>query len=245
MKPLTMAKRLTILAGDAVWIFMFSWYGFHTDFTYRGYNRFTLAYVSFTLLLMANIAEFRFFASIFDEAYMNKKDKSRTLHTRIRGIWYDLAAFNHPGGPIALHLCEGRDGTALFESHHYLIPSKRLYAILNKYKVRKAERSLSLPFLALTNHKLALLFFSQVDDELQKTIKTIDARDDGAHYVWENYENDVFTMDVKKMVVDHFTPIAKARGISLRQATKATPQRWLMIFSMMAAFVCTLPAFLR
>ena len=47
------------------------------------------------------------------------------------------------------------------------------------------------------------------------------------------------------MVVDHFTPIAKARGISLRQATKATPQRWAMILTMMATFVCTLPAFLR
>ena len=77
----------------------------------------------------------RFFASVFDEAYMNKKDATHSLHTRIRGVWYDLAKFDHPGGPIALHLCEGRDGTALFESHHYLIASKRLYAILNKYKV--------------------------------------------------------------------------------------------------------------
>tara|TARA_B110000305_G_C19377028_1_gene607547 strand:+ start:301 stop:594 length:294 start_codon:yes stop_codon:yes gene_type:complete len=45
------------------------------------------------------------------------------------------------------------------------------------------------------------------------------------------------------MVIDHFTPIAEARGISLRAATKASPQRWLMVTSLMAAFFTTLPSF--
>ncbi|GMI48090.1 hypothetical protein TrCOL_g884 [Triparma columacea] len=159
---------------------------------------------------------FSYFGSeIFDEAKYDQKGDGH-LYTRIRGQWYDLAKFQHPGGPVALNLAKGRDGTALFESHHYLMSHKALYGVLNKYKV---------------------------DAEVAKTIKTIDPRDDGAHYVWDKYEEDPFTVDIKKMIVDHFKPIAKARGITLREATKATPQRWLMILSLMAAFFATIPYF--
>jgi hypothetical protein len=74
---------------------------------------------------------------------------------------------------------------------------KALYGVLNKYKI---------------------------EPDVAKTLKMIDPRDDGAHYVWDKYEEDEFTLDIKKLIKDHFTPIAKARGISLREATKATPQ---------------------
>jgi len=40
------------------------------------------------------------------------------LITKIHGRYFDLTAFKHPGGPIALGLVAGRDGTELFESHH-------------------------------------------------------------------------------------------------------------------------------
>ena len=60
MKFFTIAKRVLIFLCNATWCFMFSWYGVHTDFEFQGFNRFTLAYVSFTLILMANIAEFRY-----------------------------------------------------------------------------------------------------------------------------------------------------------------------------------------
>ena len=72
-----------------------------------------------------------------------------------RGEWYDLQHFNHPGGPVALALCVGRDGTALFESHHYLIEHKRLMSILSKFKVPPS---------------------------IAQGLKTMDPRDDGAHY---------------------------------------------------------------
>jgi delta11-fatty-acid desaturase len=161
-----------------------------------------------------------FGAKIFDEATgpCKKTDSDHHLYTRIRGIWYDLAKFEHPGGPVAVNLAKNRDATALFESHHYLITHEKLYATLNKYKV---------------------------SDDLQKSLTTFDKRDDGAHYVWDKYEEDPFMLDIKKMVIDHFKPIAKARGITLREATKATPQRWTMILSMMAMFFATLPAFVR
>ena len=46
-------------------------------------------------------------------------------HTRIRGEWYNLQSFDHPGGPVAISLAMGRDATALFESHHYFIDHGR------------------------------------------------------------------------------------------------------------------------
>ena len=155
---------------------------------------------------------------VFVEASPPTSSKEAHLYTRIRGVWYDLANFAHPGGPVALNLAKGRDSTALFESHHYLIPHKQLMGVLSKYKA---------------------------SDELQKTLATFDKRDDGAHYVWDKYEEDPFVKEIKNMVVDHFTPIAKARGVTLREASKATPQRWTMILTMMAAFFATLPAYTR
>ena len=178
---------------------------------------FTAVVVALALLALVNVAEFRCFAEVFSEARRPERGGA-ALHTRIRGVWYDLSGFDHPGGPVALRLSEGRDGTALFESHHYLIPTKRLHAILEKYRANAA---------------------------LQTTLETLDSRDDGAHYVWDKYEDDPFTVDVKNMVVAHFTPMATTRGISLRAATKATPVRWAMIVAMMVAFASTLPAFLR
>ena len=173
------------------------------------------------LMLLSTFVGFKLFSKfgtkIYDEAC--KHDKHGYLHIKIRNQWYDLAKFDHPGGPVALNLAKDRDATALFESHHYLIPSKKLYGILNKYKLS--------------------------DEEVKKRdVKTIDPRDDGAHYEWEGYENDPFTLGIKEIVVEHFTKIAEERGISLREATKATPARWFMILSMMAMFFATVPSFL-
>ena len=53
----------------------------------------------------------------------------------IHGRWYDLSAFNHPGGPIALGLANARDATALFEAHHSLSERKSLLSELNRYQV--------------------------------------------------------------------------------------------------------------
>ena len=93
---------------------------------------------------------------------LNRPSTHRSHHSHTppaagpsRGEWYDLQNFDHPGGPVALALCVGRDGTALFESHHYLIEHKRLMSILSKFKVPHA---------------------------IAQDLKTMDPRDDGAHY---------------------------------------------------------------
>jgi len=154
---------------------------------------------------------------LFDETRHVNNHPHEHVYARIRGVWYDFAQFDHPGGPIALNLAKDRDATALFESHHLLVPNNKLDSILAKFKV---------------------------DDETAKNIQTLDPRDDGAHYVWEGFENDDFVRDAKELLVSYFLPIAKRRGITLYQATKATPEKWFMIFVLASLFVSSLRPFI-
>lgn len=54
----------------------------------------------------------------------------------IHGKWYDVTKFKHPGGPIMLSLGNGRDATALFESHHPFTARETLERMLNKYQIQ-------------------------------------------------------------------------------------------------------------
>lgn len=178
-------------------------------------------FLTLTLFYYACKSVFLFFDRhgwrVFHEGAKPQNLKS-PIYTRIRGVWYDMKDFDHPGGPVAIALAQDRDATALFESHHYLMNHDKLYAILGKYKV---------------------------PDDVAAGLKTMDPRDDGAHYDWDSYDKDPFANDVKEMLKEHFLPEAQRRGISLREATKATPQRWCMILSLMAAFFATLPSMVR
>ncbi|EJK63718.1 hypothetical protein THAOC_15610 [Thalassiosira oceanica] len=62
-------------------------------------------------------------------------------------------------------------------------------------------------------------------------------------YNWDGVDNDTFTCEVKRHVNEHFAAIAERRGVSVNEATKATPARWLLIWTLVAAFVSTLPPF--
>ena len=66
---------------------------------------------------------------------------TQKIITLIHGKYYDLTNFKHPGGPIALSLLEGRDGTELFESHH-LFTKKDVLEILSSYEVGKTAQSI-------------------------------------------------------------------------------------------------------
>ena len=160
---------------------------------------------------------------IFTEAkspiQRNPKKQSDRLLTKIHNKWYNITNFDHPGGPIALSLINGRDGTALFESHHPFMSRSHLMKILNKYEVRNKQQQI----------------------ELQ--CKLMDIRDDG-YYNWDDIENDTFVLDLKTYVIDYFTNIAKKRNVSLNQAAKATPARWMLIVSLMTCFFGTLPYYI-
>ncbi len=77
-------------------------------------------------------------------------------------------------------------------------------------------------------------------EEDERGCQLMDARDDG-YYTWDNVENDPFVNDLKELVNDYFAEIAKKRGVTLNQAAKATPARWMLITSLMACFFGTLP----
>ena len=66
-------------------------------------------------------------------------DVSRQYVTRIHNKWYDLQGFDHPGGPVARSLVDGRDGTALFVAHHPFTSPSKLDAVLRKYEVSEED----------------------------------------------------------------------------------------------------------
>lgn len=141
--------------------------------------------------------------------------------TRIHGKWYNLKDFKHPGGPIALSLIGARDGTALFESHHPFTSRDKLEQVLEKYRVRQAQEEPVASVLA----------------------SVLDKHDDGAHYVWA--DGDSFEQELKAKVREYFVREAARRGVSVLEATKATPRRWLEIAVMFCVFACSVPALVR
>lgn len=56
----------------------------------------------------------------------------------VKGKYYDLSKFKHPGGPIALQLARGRDADALIREYHPFSEDK-VRAILDKYLVERPE----------------------------------------------------------------------------------------------------------
>jgi fatty acid desaturase len=154
---------------------------------------------------------------IFDEVRSAKNRPHDHHYTKIRGEWYDFAQFNHPGGPVALNLIKDRDATALFESHHLLVSRQKMDKILSKYKVKNS---------------------------IAITLKTLDIKDDGGHYIWDKFDDDAFVRDLKQLLHDYFQPIAKQRNCSLYEAVKASPERWLLIGSLFGLFISTLPSFI-
>lgn len=154
---------------------------------------------------------------IFEEARSTKNRPHEHLYTKIRGEWFDLATFEHPGGPVALYLAKDRDATALFESHHLLTSRSKMEKILSKYKV---------------------------DAALAKHLQTMDPNEDGGHYDWKNFDNDAFVCDMKQLLYNYFQPIAKEKNCSIYQATKASPEKWAIICILAIAFVSTLPPYI-
>jgi len=61
------------------------------------------------------------------------------VFTKIHGKYYNLAGYDHPGGPVALSLADSRDATELFESHHLFSDKSKLASILKKYEVQESE----------------------------------------------------------------------------------------------------------
>ena len=147
----------------------------------------------------------------------NKATVDREFITRIHNKWYDLRGFDHPGGPVARSLADGRDATALFVAHHPFSEPKKMDAVLRKYEV--SEEDVKRRNLTATILK---------DNDL------------GEDYQWT--WSDPFEIELKKEVKGYFEKEAKRRGVSFFQATKATPRRWLEILSLTCLFLSTVPS---
>jgi len=147
----------------------------------------------------------------------------------IHGKWYDMSGYNHPGGPIMLRLGASRDATALFESHHPFTSRKHLEQLLEKHRV-------------------------QDPSDPAAGCQLLDQRDHEQMYAWPEPEKttsdqsqrplSAFALELQSRVRDYFAAEAKRRGVSLLQATKATPAKWMQLALMFALFSATLPYFL-
>ncbi|OAE24732.1 hypothetical protein AXG93_2016s1370 [Marchantia polymorpha subsp. ruderalis] len=140
------------------------------------------------------------------------------LVTKIHDKWYDLTDFEkiHPGGPVALGLASGRDGTVMFESHHPFTHRKILDAILQKY---------------------------ELDEESSRHLKTLEEQHGIAEhrFNWKSEFGDALKFHVK----EYFEAEAKRRNVSLVAATKAPPERWFEIAVLGVIFFATLVSFIR
>eukprot|EP00730_Choanoeca_flexa_P002052 TRINITY_DN10892_c0_g1_i2.p1 TRINITY_DN10892_c0_g1~~TRINITY_DN10892_c0_g1_i2.p1 ORF type:complete len:444 (+),score=95.02 TRINITY_DN10892_c0_g1_i2:355-1686(+) len=152
--------------------------------------------------------------------------KPNTRAMRIHNKWYNVENFDHPGGPVMLELGKGRDATGLFESHHPFTSRARLEGLLAKY-------------------------------ETDEPCQLIDDKDSGEEFIWPEYEQkdsaaaledapvSEFASELRTRVKAYFQAEAKRRGVSLIQATKATPYRWFEITFLSVLFLATLPAVFR
>nr|PNR35346.1 hypothetical protein PHYPA_023246 [Physcomitrium patens] len=142
--------------------------------------------------------------------------KPTRLLTKIHGKWYDLTEFErlHPGGPVTLGLARGRDATIMFESHHPFTDRKILDAILMKYEISSSN---------------------------SRNLETLEQRYGVAEhsFQWPSAFGEALKFDVKQ----YFESEAKRRNISLREATKATPARWIEISILGALYLSTFPGF--
>ena len=73
---------------------------------------------------------------------------------------------------------------------------------------------------------------------------TIDPRDTGGHYKWDNFHTDPFVKDIKNLLMTHFGDIAKSRNCTLYQATKANKDRWSLLDILALAVITTLPYYI-
>jgi len=135
-----------------------------------------------------------------------KKDNDERVRRKIVKIhnkYYDITNFAHPGGPMAIMAANRRDATALFESHHPFSDHDMMRDILKKYEIHE-EREKCEKYL--------------LPGEIENG--------DNNLFDWDETLNSEFTLELRDKVKKHFKYQAEERGVSLLEATKATPQRW-------------------
>jgi len=146
------------------------------------------------------------------------------VYLKIHDKWYHVTDFSHPGGPIAIGLGEGRDATALFESHHPVTSHAKLKQILAKYEVPSEDVK-----------RLNLRSFEEK------------ASKDGKVKIFEwgpggfDREHTPFEKEVREEVYNYFKKESERRNISIMEATKATPARWIEMYTILFLMLLSTP----
>jgi fatty acid desaturase len=120
---------------------------------------------------------------------------------KIHNKYYDITNFDHPGGLVAIMAANRRDATALYESHHPFSDREMMDAVLKKYEMHEEREKCENYLLPGEN-------------------------ENGDIFDWEETLKSDFTLEVRDKVKKHFQHEAEERGVSLLEATKATPARW-------------------
>jgi delta11-fatty-acid desaturase len=141
--------------------------------------------------------------------WKQKNEPMRKI-VKIHNKYYDITNFNHPGGSVAIMMANRRDATALFESHHPFSDRAMMDDVLKKYEMKEECEKCENYLLPGEN-------------------------ENGAVFDWEETLKSDFTLEVRDKVKKHFKYQAEERGISLLEATKATPQRWCEWGAMVSA----------
>jgi fatty acid desaturase len=168
---------------------------------------------------------------------------------RVHGQWLDLTGFAHPGGPVALGLGAGRDATVLFESHHPFASSASLRSILDARRVPADEQATLdalFPHACVStkydfDFRAAAAALGVAGDrrgaaEAEGTMSTSSSPPNTNTPPPSSTSTpstpaaapavDAFEAEIKSIFRSHFEAEAARRGVSFREATKATPRRW-------------------
>lgn len=132
--------------------------------------------------------------------WKQKNEPMRKI-VKIHNKYYDITNFNHPGGSVAIMAANRRDATALFESHHPFSDRAMMHDVLKKYEMQEEREKCE-------NYLLP------------------GEKENGDIFDWEETLKSEFTLELRDKVKKHFKYQAEERGVSLLEATKATPQRW-------------------
>jgi len=87
----------------------------------------------------------------------------------------------------------------------------------------------------------ALSQFEIPEEEVLRRGLKVD--EDKGHFEWEGFHDDSFVKDARGVVIDYFSKEAVRRGVSFRQATKATPWRLFEILVFCCIWLACLPYF--
>lgn len=159
-----------------------------------------------------------------------------SLITHIHGAWYDLTPWRslHPGGPFALDLAAGRDGTVLYEQSHPFSSKAMLLALLEPLRVAP---ELAPALYARYPHVVAEAACFSFSSAPATGKASGGSSSSGSSTAVGASHDDAFEVEVKRLAHDYFQKEAMRRGVSVRAATKAPPERWAGCLALGLAFV--------